>query len=174
MSFSLVRAIDSSNMTHGTKSTISEMIDRVMSGRFGMVPRVGQHVLATVNVVKEAGEAVIVGPTLAAIHCYIGLDSKIPGTNTKVPWDLVAASLLAGTAVSMPGMPGAHAAGELAGKIGTVYGFRKFYDFCAAKRRKAGKAPVGSFGNEEGESEWANSSLGAEAVNNLTDSLKQL
>lgn len=175
MHFPLVRAVDSSNMSYSSKSALSQMIDRVTSGRFGMAPRVGQHVLATVNVVKEAGEAVIVGPTLAALHVYMGLDRKLPGTTTKVPMDAVAAALLAGTAICLPGAPGAHAAGELAGKIGTVYGFRKMYDFLAARQKRAGKSPVGSFGNDDGyDNEWSASSLGAEATHSLENALKQL
>jgi hypothetical protein len=173
--FPLVRAVDHSNMSYGHKSALSEMIDRVTAGRFGMAPRVGQHVLATVNVVKEMGEAAVIGPALAAAHVFIGLDKKLPGSNTKVPMDLVSASLLAGVAIALPGETGAHTAGELAGKIGTVYGFRKMYDFLAAAQKRAGKSPVGSFGNESGaDNEWSSSSLGAEATQSLESALQQL
>jgi hypothetical protein len=178
MSTALVHAIHSSNMAHHQKSGVMNMIDQIRHrGRYGLA-KVGQHGLAAAGVIGDYSLSAASGIGLGLAHVYLegGLDWKIPGTSGKrfVSLDFAGALLGAGIAIGMPGEVGSRVAGQLGANMGAIFGFRKTYDFFAAKQKKAGKKVGGTFGYEDGDSEWANPTLGAESEEQLLHALKQL
>lgn len=150
----LVTTINQSNLPAAAKaSMIDHWIDRARGAKSSVLARAGVHGLQAAHTISEVGAGLVTGAAAGAFHATVGLDKEIGGTT--VPMDAVGAVALAGTSIMAAHMPGARQAGIIGSQLGTVFSFRKVYDFVAAKRKAAGQVVGGTFAGEDAPGGWA-------------------
>jgi hypothetical protein len=149
----LVTTINQSNLPAAAKaSVIDHWIDRARGAKSSVLARAGIHGLQAAHTISEVGSGLVAGAAAGALHATMGLDKQVG--STTIPLDAAGGILLAVTSVAAAHMPGARQAGIIGSQLGTVFAFRKSYDYIAAKRKAAGEKVGGSFAGE-GEDQWA-------------------
>jgi hypothetical protein len=93
--------------------------------------RAMKHGSAGGAVLREMAEGGIVGGALGITHAMAPTGLDMGG---KVPADALLAGVAALAAVGMPGQEGGHTARHVAGQAFTIFSFRKFYEFAAARK----------------------------------------
>lgn len=168
-----------SNLVHSAKSSLGHLLGRARAMHHH-VQGAKAHIVTGAQTARTGLEGAAVGAGLGFLHATLptGLDFKPTKTSsTVIPLDGVAVLALGGLAISMSGEETATDLRNAMGGAAGAFGFRKGFDFFAAKRKKSGQKVGGVFA---GESEWGYSmmngeeSIGAENENNLLDALRRL
>ncbi len=105
---------------------------RSFADRHGLGAVKKDHVTATAHTIREVGTGALVGAALGAAHAMMPLGLDFKG---KIPIDgaLAAAGILGG--IGLAGEPLAAASARGVGvAASTIFGFRKAYQFAAAKK----------------------------------------
>lgn len=168
----LVRAIETSNLSaHHKASFVDKVMGMARSGKSSVLARAGSHGIATVHTIGELGTGAVVGAAAGMLHATVGLDHK-QGAHV-IPLDAAGAAGFGLLSIGIAHMEPAasRASSAVAGKLATVFAFRKGYDFTAEKRKAAGKSVAGTFGSDE---EWANPGIGADGSNAAEAALLRL
>jgi hypothetical protein len=162
MASALARYVQKSNMHPAAKSEIGKWMEQFRDGGGVIVAKAGAHALATVDVIREYGEAGLTGAALGALHARLpnGLDVPLSaqaaaGSTTTtpaaadIPIDFVGAVLLAGVAIAMPSQPASVDARHIGAACATVFSFRKTFGSQSTAITAAGGHVGGTFAGEQ-------------------------
>ena len=148
----LVSTVHASNLPAAAKaSIIDRWIDKARGAERSVLARAGIHGMQAVHTITDVSVGLVTGAAAGFVHATIGLDKQMG--DVTVPIDAVGAGVMAAVAIGGAHIPGARQAGVIAAELGTVFAFRKVYDFTAAKRKAAGQAVGGTFAGED--TSWA-------------------
>jgi hypothetical protein len=159
----IMHRIHASNLAHHEKSALGRALERMRSHGRSALARASSGAMATEagDIARQYGETALAGAALGAAHVMLptGLDVSVgKTTKVKIPLDLAGAVVVGAVAATMGGEEGAEDVKTLGSGMAAVFGFRKTYDFLAAKRKKDGKKVGGSFageGDDDVGDEWA-------------------
>ncbi len=166
MSTALASTVHTAAMPAALRSQVRQWYDRMATDN-DAIAIAKQHVSSAVEGVRATGEGVTFGAMLGAFHALnpTGLDVKVPGTNHKVPADLLGAVL--GLAAGVGATLAPHGIGRSVQNGGVacavVFGFRQTNDLLVKLREK--KTGVTQASNQTiskaafgGEGGWADGS----------------